>query len=79
VAEPSYHIALKAPAAKGTAARLRALVEDHKGEVKWLYLGRRGRGSEANLRVVSQHIDDLTTALEAAGFEVIRVVSSMQP
>lgn len=78
IAEPSYHILVKVPAGKGAAARLRAAVEARRGEIKWLYLGR-GRSREAHMRVVCRNVDDLVTTLEAEGFEVVRVVSSLQP
>jgi acetoin utilization protein AcuB len=78
IAEPSYHILVKTPAGKGVAARLRAIVAARRGEIKWLYVGR-GRAREAHMRVVCQNVDDLVTSLEAEGFEVVRVVSSLEP
>jgi len=78
IAEPSYHILVKTPAGKGMTSRLRALVQSRRGEIKWLYAGR-GRAREAHMRVVCRNVDDLVTSLEAEGFEVVRIVSSMEP
>lgn len=77
IAEPSYQILVKTPRGRDTAVRLRALVADQHGELKWLYTG--GRARQAHMRVVCRRIDDLVSAFEAEGFEVLRVVSSLQP
>jgi acetoin utilization protein AcuB len=77
--EPSYQLVLNPPPGKVDVPPLCALIERSHGDVKSLQMHGRGSGREVHLRVVTPSIDEVTTALEAANFEVLRVVSSMQP
>jgi hypothetical protein len=51
-------------------------VEQHGGEVKWAYVQGRSRRAAIHLRVKVRCLEDLTTALEAAGFDVTAVVAT---
>jgi acetoin utilization protein AcuB len=75
VAEPTYRIALLGKN-RSSADEIRQIVLRNRGEIKWLHRAAEGRRPEVQLRVKIRRVDDLVTALEAAGFEVTAQVAS---
>lgn len=71
-AEPTTRIVLSAPSGRGAAEAVRRIVQGCHAELKWMH--RQGR--HLHLRLKGRRIDDLITALEAAGFDVTAVVAS---
>jgi hypothetical protein len=55
---------------------IRRIVEQNRGELKWLHRTGRGQQSEFHIRLKARRIDDMVTKLEAAGVEVAGVVAS---
>jgi acetoin utilization protein AcuB len=78
VTEPTYRLSVSATAGSRTTAKIRELVQHNHGEIKWIHGGGPGHAGEVHIRVKAQRVDDIETALEAAGFEVLSVVSSTQ-
>ena len=76
VAEKTDRIVLRSGKCRLVETRVRQLVARCHGELKWLHRDKRKRPSEIHLRVKIRLLDDLITGLEAAGFEVVRVVST---
>jgi CBS-domain-containing membrane protein len=75
VGEPTYRLTLVAKTAR-SGDEIRRLVENNRGEVKWMHPRREGKRREIQLRAKVRRIDDLVTKLEAAGFEVVGQVAS---
>jgi acetoin utilization protein AcuB len=75
VAEPSYRLTLSAPKGKDAERQVREIVASHRGELCWIRAEGR-RPSPIALRVKVRDVDEIATALEAAGFEVDSVVAS---
>jgi acetoin utilization protein AcuB len=79
VTEPTYRLELVAKAGR-TEDEIRRIVENNRGEVKWMHRPSNGkRRRDVQLRVKVRRIDDLVNRLEAAGFEVTSQVSSGRP
>jgi acetoin utilization protein AcuB len=76
VGEPTYRLVLSGNMSKQSEARLRRIIEHHHGELKWLHHEAKQRTPETHLRLRVRRIDDVVTELEAAGFDVARVVSA---
>lgn len=75
VSEPSYRVMLTAPDARNAEKRIREVVERKRGQIKWMQ-GGRTRPAQFALRLRARRVDDIATALEAAGFEVTAVVAT---
>jgi acetoin utilization protein AcuB len=75
VAEPSYRVSLVTSGRRGER-EVRRVLEPHRCELKWLHTEPKATTTCVNLRLKTQKIDDITTALEAAGFTVAAVVTS---
>lgn len=76
VKEPTYRLVVSGTTSKQSEARLRRIIDHHNGELKWLHVDRKSRPAETHMRLRVRRIDDVVTELEAAGFDVARVVSS---
>lgn len=74
VAESTYRLVLSGAA--GGLREVRRIVERHGGELKWTYVQGGGRRGSIHVRLKTRQLDDLTTALEGAGFEVNAVVAT---
>ncbi|MBI4515171.1 MAG: CBS domain-containing protein [Deltaproteobacteria bacterium] len=72
VAERTYRIIFRATA--GTEGRVRRVIEGARGEIKWLHR-EHGRARRLHVRLKARRIEDVTAALEGAGFEVSAVVA----
>jgi acetoin utilization protein AcuB len=77
VGEPTYRLVLSGKKmSKQSEARLRKIIDQNHGELKWLHHDAKQRPAETHLRLRVRRVDDVVTALEAAGFDVARVVSA---
>jgi acetoin utilization protein AcuB len=76
VGEPTYRLVLSGKASKRSEARLRRIIDHNHGELKWLHYDAKQRPPETHLRLKVRRVDDVVTELEAAGFDVARVVSA---
>jgi acetoin utilization protein AcuB len=76
VGEPTYRLVLCGKMAKQSESRLRRIIDHNHGELKWLHHDAKHRPPETHLRLRVRRIDDVVTELEAAGFDVARVVSA---
>jgi acetoin utilization protein AcuB len=76
VAEPTYHVILTAADVPDAERQIRRVIEQERGELKWLHRDKRQRPPQLHLRLKARRIDDIVTELEAAGFEVCGVVGS---
>jgi len=71
-AEPTTRIIVSSKAGRGIERQIRRVVHASHGELKWIHR----QGQELHLRLKARHVDEIVTALEAAGFNVSAVVSS---
>jgi len=76
VSEPTYRVILSGAAGANALRLIRQIVEDHGGELKWTWVEGTGRKGRLHLRLRTRRLDDLTTALEGAGFEVNAVIAA---
>lgn len=79
VAEASYRIVLSAkndPSDKQIEARVRAIIAQHHGELKWLHREARRGTPTVHFRLKARRPEDIVTALEGAGMEVQSLVAS---
>lgn len=76
VGEPTYRLVVSGKMGKPAEARLRRIIDHNHGELKWLHVDRRPRRAETHLRIRVRRIEDVVTELEAAGFDVARVVAA---
>jgi acetoin utilization protein AcuB len=74
VAERTYRLEVDGPRRPRIEIDLRHLIEHMHGEVRWVHRDAQRRG-RYHLRLKCRNIDDVVTALEAAGFEVCAVVA----
>ena len=76
VAEATYRLAVSGRGGPAMETRARRAVERARGEVKWLHRDARSRPQQLQMRVKVKRVDDLVAALEADGFDVLRVVAA---
>jgi acetoin utilization protein AcuB len=74
VGEATYRIVLSGAKGKQAERQVRELVVQKHGELKWLHPDTR-HPNKLHLRLKSRRVDDIVTALEAAGFNVDVVVA----
>lgn len=79
VAEPTYRLALAAGDGRDPQGRVRELVAQHGGEIRWMHRATGARPPRLDVRLKAKHVDDIVTALEAAGIEVLAVVAASSP
>lgn len=77
-AEPSYRLVI-VPAARSRLRSIGHVIEGTHSEVRWLRETGKGRSRQAHARVVTNDVDSVVTALEAAGHAVIATVTSKAP
>lgn len=75
VAECTYHLMLTAPSSAHVRRRIRQVIEQEHGELKWLHCGRKNGPANVHLRLKARRIDEIVTSLEAVGFDVCSVVA----
>jgi len=74
---PLYTLVLSVPQ-HGETGQIADVVRRHRGQIEWLsgqsMSGTRNGTSRVHLRLSARRIDDIVPALEAAGFDAVRVV-----
>lgn len=73
VTERTYHMILIARNGSDAKWRIRRIIDQKHGDLKWIYRDR--RSGRVHLRLKSPNIDDIATALEGAGFDVSTILS----
>lgn len=73
---PRYSVVLAVPGAVRAADVIRDIVGLQRAELEWLSGNQPRHATRMHLRLRTERIDDLVTAFEAAGFEVVRVVTT---
>jgi len=73
VTGPTYHLILGGSAGTDTKWRVRRVIDQKRGDLKWIYRDR--RSGKLQLRLKATHVDDIVSALEAEGFEVSKILS----
>lgn len=76
VAEPTYRIVIEAPEGSEADAQLREILGQHRAEILWMSRGSGRHRTQVNVRLRTDHLDDITTSLEAVGFEVVATIAS---
>ncbi len=79
VAEPTYRLVLSAGNGRDPQARTREVITEHGGEIRWMHRAPRARPPRLDVRVKARQVDDIVTALEAAGIEVQAVIATGSP
>lgn len=74
VGEATYRIVLSGAKGKQAERQVREVVAQKHGELKWLHPDTR-YPNKLHLRLKSRRVDDIVTALEAAGFNVDALVA----
>jgi acetoin utilization protein AcuB len=74
VGEPTYRMMISGAKGKLAAHRVREIIVGQRGELKWMHPDS-ADSSKLHLRLRARRIDDITTGLEAAGFNVDAVVA----
>jgi acetoin utilization protein AcuB len=69
VGEATYRLVLSGAKGKQAERQVRDMVAQKRGELKWLHPDTR-HPDKLHLRLKSRRVDDIVTALEAAGFNV---------
>jgi acetoin utilization protein AcuB len=73
VTEPTYHLMLAGSGGADTKWRVRRIIDQKRGDLKWIYRDR--RSGKVHLRLKATNIDDIVSALEADGFDVSTILS----
>jgi acetoin utilization protein AcuB len=76
VTEPTYRVTLSVAQSRRALDQIRRIVHEQRAELKWAHIEGRTRPARIHIRLKARRIDDVTTALEGAGFEVCAVVAS---
>lgn len=79
VAESSYRLTLSCTRGSAGLVAIRRIIEQQRGELKRVHVEPGTQRAIIHLRLKTRRLDDLTTALESAGFEVRAVVASQSP
>lgn len=75
VAEPSCRLVISGAGASGVP-RIREILARGRCEVRWLHVDGGRRRGQVHVRLRARNVNDVVTALEAAGFQVSAVVRS---
>ena len=73
---PRYCLVLALHGATQAVEAIREIIRLNRSELEWLSGNQVRQATRLHLRLRSERIYDLVTAFEAAGFDVVRVVSS---
>jgi len=73
---PRYCLVLALRGMTQAADLVREIVGKHRGELEWLSGNQVRQATRMHLRLRAERIYDIVTAFEAAGFDVVRVVST---
>jgi len=73
---PRYCLVLALRGATHAAEVIRDIVGANRGDLEWLSGNQLRHATRMHLRLRAERIYDIVTAFEAAGFDVVRVVST---
>jgi len=73
---PTYLVMLRTRTPGNAEVLIQKIVGSHHGHVKWLHCEEQFDPARIQLRMMGRNIDDILTALEAAGFEVTGLVGN---
>ena len=73
VTEPTCHLMVAGSGGADTKWRVRRIIDQKRGDLKWIYRDR--RSGKVHLRLKVTNIDDIVSALEADGFDVNTILS----
>jgi hypothetical protein len=73
---PRYCVVLALRGVAQAADVIRSIVGTNRGELEWLSGNQLGHATRMHIRLRAERIYDIVTAFEAAGFDVIRVVTT---
>ncbi len=76
VSEATYRLVVSGGGSQAMEARARRTVERARGELRWLHREAQSRPQRLHMRVKIKRVEDVVSALEAEGFEVLRVVAA---
>ena len=73
---PRYYVVLALRGVVHAADVIGCIVRANRGELEWLSGNQLRHATRMHLRLRAERIYDIVTALEAAGFDVVRVVTT---
>lgn len=73
---PRYCVVLALRGVAHAADLVRSIVGKNRGELEWLSGNQPRHATRLHLRLRAERIYDIVTAFEAAGFDVVRVVTT---
>ena len=73
---PRYSVVLALCGAPHAEDLIRNIVRRHRGDLAWLSGNQPRHATRAYMRLHAERIYDIVTAFEAAGFDVVRVVTT---
>lgn len=76
VSQATYRLVVSGSGGQAMEPRARRAVERAGGELKWLHREPHPRPQRLHMRVKIKRVEDVVGALEAEGFEVLRVVAA---
>ena len=76
VAEPTYRLVIEAPGGIDADKRLRQILLQHHSELLWMRRSSGRQRSQVHVRLRTDHIDDIATSIEAAGFDLLATIAS---
>jgi len=75
VAGPTFLMLMNTPDALNAETRVQEIVTQRRGQIKWLHCDRDRSPARIQLRLAGRRVEDIATALEAAGFDVTGLVA----
>lgn len=75
VAGRTFLMLIRVADATNAETRVQEIVTQQRGQIKWLHCDRQRSPARVQLRVAARRAEDISTALEAAGFDVIGLVA----
>jgi hypothetical protein len=76
--EPMYRVLLRVGDVPRAAQQIRQVVGRTRGDLRRLTQGTRRQPPQVSMRLGARRIDDVVTALEAAGFDIGAVVATRE-
>ena len=75
VAGPTFLMLMNTHDATNAETRVQEIVTQRRGQIKWMHCDRDRTPARVQLRVAGRRVEDIATALEAAGFDVTALVA----
>jgi len=75
VAGPTFLMLMNTSDPMNAETRVQEIVTQRRGTIKWLHCDRDRSPARIQLRLAGRRVDDIATALEAAGFDVTGLVA----